>query len=194
MKITCSQFENLLSFYMNNDLSDALKTAFEEHMKECNYCREKYAVVHSIVDNIKDAYNQFIYSDENGVGVNMTKYAENRADKNENSDMYDDYNNVELSAYIDNELPDDRSIKIRRSIGSRPKVRKKIERLYKLRKIMHNCQIEAKNSFRTDYSIAKVHTLNENYTQRKTYMHCLIFIMLVVASAIASLWMIIHLI
>lgn len=35
MKISCNQFEGLISFYLNNELNETLKEAFEEHLKEC---------------------------------------------------------------------------------------------------------------------------------------------------------------
>jgi len=192
MKISCSQFENLLSFYLNKDLTDNLKNAFEQHLKECNYCKEKYKIICSIINNIKNAYEQFINSEHLPFQTNNTEILEENT--NQTADIYNGINNIELSAYIDNELPDERSIKIRQDIGSKPKTRKKLEKLYNLRKLLKNSYSEEKNNLKIDFSKNIIKIFNENYTHRKVYMHCLIFIMLVIGSVIVSILFIVHLI
>lgn len=181
MKITCNQFENLLSFYVNNELTDNLKQAFEDHLNICPQCREKYSIIHSIIDEIKEAYNKFINSED----YRITKTVEEDCVKT-------DCNLLELSAYVDNELPEERSVKIRQSIVSRPNVRKKVEKLYKLRKILTESFIDEKNSLKSDFSRSIVRSLNENYEYRRAYIHCLIFIMVIVASVVLSVWFIFH--
>ena len=45
MEITCAQMDVLLSFYIEGDLSKALKIKVEEHLKNCSSCRAKYNIV-----------------------------------------------------------------------------------------------------------------------------------------------------
>lgn len=171
MKITCNQFEGLLSFYLNNDLGENLTSMVEEHLKECPHCKMKYEVIHSIIDDIKDAYKQFIDGDEFVVAR-------------------DDSGNVspkDLSAYIDNELSDEHSVKIRRSIVARPKLREKVDKLYKLRKFMSDSFREQKSRLKTDFSKDIVRNTDKTLKTRQAYYHCIGFILFVIGVVCLSL-------
>ena len=52
MEITCAQMDVLLSFYIEGDLSKALKIKVEEHLKNCSSCRAKYNIVKGMPDLI----------------------------------------------------------------------------------------------------------------------------------------------
>lgn len=161
MKITCSQFEGLISFYLNNELSETLKEAFEEHLRECPTCHIRYNMLSSIITDLKDAYNQIIVEE-------------------------DDIQLRELSAYIDNELDDEVSVKMRRNIIAKPLLRKKLESLYNLRKIMNNEFDAQKNKLRNDYSKSIVRGLDTNSSNRHAYLHCVAFIMFVIGIVFVS--------
>ena len=53
MEITCAQMDVLLSFYIEGDLSKALKIKVEEHLKNCSSCRAKYNIVKGMLDDLK---------------------------------------------------------------------------------------------------------------------------------------------
>ena len=186
MELSCNQFESLLSFYINHELKDNIKEAFEEHLCHCQRCKEKYEIVCSIINEVRLAYDKYISSNDFKELAPAYTYEDD-------SDYDEDSSSFELSAYIDNELPEDRNIKIRQSIGSKPKVRKKVEKLYGLRKILMSSFNEQKNSLKTDYSKNIVKTLNYNYEYKQAYIHCLGFLMFVMLTLVTSLLIIMHL-
>ena len=55
MEITCAQMDVLLSFYIEGDLSKALKIKVEEHLKNCSSCRAKYNIVKGMLDDLKSS-------------------------------------------------------------------------------------------------------------------------------------------
>ena len=96
MEITCAQMDVLLSFYIEGDLSKALKIKVEEHLKNCSSCRAKYNIVKGMLDDLKSSIDD----------------KEEICSANSNSQYRIFQNNQ--SAYIDNELPSDESIKIKK--------------------------------------------------------------------------------
>ncbi len=180
MKITCSQFEGLISFYLNNELSETLKEAFEEHLRECPTCHIRYNMLSSIITDLKDAYNQIIVEENSGIKVcdDASEYIDDVEE--------DDIQLRELSAYIDNELDDEVSVKMRRNIIAKPLLRKKLESLYNLRKIMNNEFDAQKNKLRNDYSKSIVRGLDTNSSNRHAYLHCVAFIMFVIGIVFVS--------
>ena len=56
MEITCLQMDVLISFYIDGELSDALKTKVEEHLKECPVCRAKLNIISSLFTDVKKKY------------------------------------------------------------------------------------------------------------------------------------------
>ena len=69
MKISCNQFEGLISFYLNNELNETLKEAFEEHLKECPTCHIRYNMLSSIITDLKDSYNQIIVEENSNMNI-----------------------------------------------------------------------------------------------------------------------------
>jgi len=172
MKITCAQFEGLISFYLNDELSENLKTAFEEHLSSCPSCHIRYNMLSSIIDELKDAYSQII-TEENAEDIPFAEIAGSCEDT-------ENISQSELSAYIDNELDDEFSIKMRRNIIAKPNLRKKLETLYNLRKIMTDSFDNQKNKLKTDYSKSIIRELDVNAASHNAYFHCIAFIMFVI--------------
>ena len=96
MEITCAQMDVLLSFYVEGDLSKALKAKVEEHLKKCPTCREKYEIIKTMIQDLKTSVDdrEEIYSSKS-------------------NGQYRIFQN-NLSAYVDNELPQDDTYHIRR--------------------------------------------------------------------------------
>ncbi len=172
MKISCKQFEELIAFYINDELSESLKNAFVEHLHNCPNCHLKFNMLNSIVSDLKDAYNQLIYEQNN------TDISEVIEDNNEDL--------TNLSAYIDNELNDDVNIQIRRNIVAKPALRKKIERLYNMRKILTDSFNDEKNRLRTDFSRDIVKRVQAKPAQNESYIQCFIFLAFVISMTIIS--------
>ena len=177
MKINCNQFENLFSFYLNGDLSVPMKEAFEQHLRECHQCCVKFDILKNIIGDIKEAYNKFIAEED---------YFETEV-------VTQEYvTGSELSAYIDNELSDENSVKIRRNIIAKPKVREKIDKLYKLRKIMSDSFAEQKKRLKTDFAKDIVGQMNKQNFRNNAYVHCIAFILFVVTVFVFSIWILFH--
>ena len=185
MKLTCSQFEGLITFYIDNELSESLKKSFEEHLHECAGCSMKFKVIKSIVEDIKNAYDKVLREN---------KYEDN-IEKETVNDTYietDELNHLDLSAYIDNELSDENNIRVRRNIIVKPSIRKKIEKMYKLRKILSGSFNEQKNILRSDYSKDVMRTINSNFSTKEVCIHCFLFILIVISAVALSVWVVIQ--
>ena len=69
MEITCTQMDVLISFYIEGDLSKALKEKVTEHLKQCPACRAKYDIIKSMLDDLKssleDSKEDEVYSSAN---------------------------------------------------------------------------------------------------------------------------------
>ena len=135
MEITCAQMDVLISFYIEGDLSKALKTKVEEHLKKCSVCRAKYDIIKTMLQDLKESLDE----NEPEVVTSAT-----------NSQYRLFQNN--LSAYIDNELPPEENIKIKKFTINNKKARKELENTYNIRKLMNDSFHKTKSEFRQDFS------------------------------------------
>ena len=126
MEITCAQMDVLLSFYIEGDLSKALKIKVEEDLKNCSSIDDKEEICSA---NSNSQYRIFP-------------------------------NN--LSAYIDNELPSDESIKIKKYTINNKKARKELEDTYNIRRLMSESFNKTKMDARQDFSRNVIRQLNPN--------------------------------
>ena len=140
MKLTCSQMDVLLSFYINGDLSSSLKTQVEEHMSSCASCRAKFDIVKNMLEELK----QDLKID------NKTS----RLEKENHSITSEHYRafSENLSAYIDNELTNEESIKLKKFTINNTTARKDLENAYQLRKLMNDSLKKAKSESKQDFS------------------------------------------
>lgn len=148
MEITCAQMDVLISFYIEGDLSKALKEKVEEHLKECSACRAKYDIIKTMLQELHDSVEEKteeVYS--NGISSQYRIFRNN------------------LSAYVDNELPQDESIKIKKFTINNKKARKELEDTYNIRKLMNESFRKTKLDAKQDFSrnIIKQLDLNEEY-------------------------------
>lgn len=180
MKITCKQFEELIPFYLNDELSENLKNAFVEHLHNCPNCHIKFNMLNSIVNDLKDAYNQLIFESS----CDDEKVIDIIEEEEETQELHE--LNTNLSAYIDNELNDDINVQIRRNIISKPALRKKIEKLYNIRKLMTDSFNDEKNKLRTDFSKDIVKKIQAKPNQTENFNQCFIFIGVVISIVMVS--------
>ena len=138
MEITCLQMDVLISFYIDGELSDALKTKVEEHLKECPVCRAKLNIISSLFTDVKKKYcpdkKEEIYS----TGTHSSR-------------QYQFFKN-NLSAYVDNELPEEENVKIRKYTIGNKKARKELEDAFRIRKLMKDSFRKSKNDSKPDFS------------------------------------------
>lgn len=135
MEITCAQMDVLISFYIEGDLSKTLKGKVEEHLKTCSVCRAKYDIIKTMLQDLKDSL------DENEAEV-VTSATNSQYRLFQNN----------LSAYIDNELPPEENIKIKKFTINNKKARKELENTYNIRKLMNDSFHKTKSEFRQDFS------------------------------------------
>ena len=131
-KLTCDQVGALLSFYVEDKLSTKLSRYVKEHIENCPACLEKY-------NKMKNMINRFM---------------EIQTDEIENpyiTKQYEDFK-TNLSAYIDNELNDFESIKIKKIAISNPLARQDLENIYIYKKLLHTSFEKTKSEFKNDFS------------------------------------------
>ena len=148
MEITCLQMDVLISFYIDGELSDALKQRVEEHLKECPACRAKFSIIRSLFSDLKNIKNS-----EN------EKQEEIYSTKPHSSKQYQFFRN-NLSAYIDNELPEEENVKIKKYSIINKKARKDLEDSYRIRKIMRESFKKTNSEMKPDITKNVLKNLN----------------------------------
>lgn len=138
INLTCTQVSALLSFYIDDKLSCQLKQFVEAHLATCPTCRAKLDALQNMVRSLKDVHQRL---------------ADVKTDSHEHPDS-DQYNNFKtnLSAYVDNELSNEESIKIKKYVISNAKAREDLENMYKLKKVLSNSFEKTKNEAKDDYA------------------------------------------
>lgn len=142
MKLTCSQMDVLLTFYIDGDLSASLRNQVEEHLRNCSACRAKYDIIKSMILDLKNSFDNI---DEEFTNNN------NSYNTQVTSQQYRLFKN-DLSAYIDNELTNDENIKIKKFTINNPKARQDLEDSYNIRKLMNDSFKKIKSEARHDFS------------------------------------------
>ncbi len=144
MEITCAQMDVLLSFYIEGDLSKALKEKVDEHLKKCPACREKYEIIKTMIEDLKTSVEEKeeIYSSKS------------------NSQYRIFQNN--LSAYVDNELPANESIKMKKFTINNKQARKELEDTYNIRRLMSESFNKTKHDIKQDFARNVLKQLNPN--------------------------------
>ena len=135
MEITCTQMDVLLSFYIEGDLSKALKAKVEEHLKNCPTCRTKLEIISSLLKDLKESVEN-----EQEEVLSSTTNSQYRLFQNN------------LSAYVDNELPQEENIKIKKFTINNKKARKELENTYSIRKLMNDSFQKTKSESKQDFS------------------------------------------
>lgn len=140
MEITCAQMDVLITFYIEGDLSKALKQKVEEHLKKCADCRTKYEIIKSMLNDLRCSVNNNIGEEQEAVSAQSAISQQYQVFKSN------------LSAYIDNELPSEENIKIKKFTISNKQARKELEDTYNIRRLMNNSFKKSKNELKPDFS------------------------------------------
>ena len=135
MKLTCSQMDVLISFYIEGDLSSALKKQVEEHLESCQTCKAKLEVLEALFTEMKSTVNSKV----------------NLNNERKNSEQYKIFQS-NLSAYMDNELPSNENIKIKKFTINNKSARKELQDNYNIRKIMSDSFRKTKNETKADFT------------------------------------------
>jgi len=156
MEITCLQMDVLISFYIEGDLSQSLKEKVEEHLQKCPNCRAKYDIIYSLFSEMRS--------------INDTELQKNDICNTSNctSQNYRVFKN-NLSAYIDNELNTEDSIKLKKYTINNKNARKELEDAYNIRKLMNDSFNKTKNQAKNDFSKKIVKQIRENNTKSMNF-------------------------
>ena len=141
MKLTCAQMDVLISFYIEGDLSKALKAQVENHLKNCAVCKAKYDIIKSMLADLKSCVtNDFPDIQSDTYVAAQTRSQQYRLFKNN------------LSAYIDNELPTEEGIKIKKFTINNKTARKELEDSYNIRRLLHDSFRKCKENSKYDFA------------------------------------------
>lgn len=140
-QLTCDQVSALMSFYLEDKLSAKLSEFVRKHLESCPECMEKYLQMKNMLTKFMDIQNEEL---ENPY---ITK-------------QYEDFKS-NLSAYIDNELDNTDSIKIKKIAISNPLARQDLEDIYTFKKLLHDSFEKTKSEFKNDYSKSIINKLQE---------------------------------
>ena len=127
MKLTCSQMDVLITFYIDKELSSNLKSQVEDHLKNCPTCRAKYDIVKSMIIELKNSYENNNKTPNKQVKNSKISSEQFRLFKNN------------LSAYVDNEL-------------NNLQARKELEDNYNIRKLMQESFKKSESEAKRDFS------------------------------------------
>ena len=143
MKLTCTQMDVLISFYIDGELSSSLKTQVEDHIKSCASCRAKYDIIKSMLVELKNNFNIKDDKEQNKEleGKTSTTTSQQYRLFQEN-----------LSAYIDNELNNEENLKVKKFAINNNKARKELETNYNIRKLMIDSFKKTKSEAKYDFS------------------------------------------
>ena len=129
----------LISFYIDGDLSKALKSQVEEHLRECPNCRAKYDIIKSMLADLKNSFDV------------QEEYAPSEVSSSCTSQQYRLFKN-NLSAYIDNELDNEDNTKTKKFTINNKNARKALEDSYNIKKLMNDSFRKTKSDAKQDFS------------------------------------------
>ena len=154
MEITCLQMDVLISFYIDGDLSEALKRKVEAHLEECSACRAKFNIISSLFADYKTpkkCEKQEVYT-TNTHSAKQYQFFKNN-----------------LSAYMDNELPQEESVKMKKYTITNKNARKELEDAFHIRKLLRDSFRKTKSETRPDFSKNIMKQISEKYRNELSF-------------------------
>ncbi len=130
-ELTCSQVMALMNFYIENKLTPKLHGFVDAHLQHCEKCRKVYSKAMSAS---KKAGDFTITSEDSFI-----------------TPQYQDFRN-KLSAYVDNELNEHDSVKMKKIVITNPAARRDLENMLNFKRLMHNSFERSKNEWKNDYT------------------------------------------
>ena len=144
-ELICTKVISLLSLYIDGKLSLMQKEFVDEHLKHCSKCREKYNNLKNLLHNLKHNYPEKIQPDKNKSNTRKNNF---------------EYSNDNLSAYFDNELPFEESVKLKKYIMKMPLAREELKKVYELQKLLHKNLENTRKKMPYDFSKIIIQKIN----------------------------------
>ena len=147
-KLICAKVNSMLSLYLDGKLSPVQEEFVKQHLSQCGNCLEKYNNLKKLLDVLQVSYLQSNAQKVDTV-LKINEY---------------EYYQQNLSAYFDNELSFDESVRLKHYIVKIPFARQELQKMYNLQKLMQkNCSY-IKKKMNQDFS---KNIINKFYTNRK---------------------------
>lgn len=147
-KLTCEQVMALMSFYVENKLSEQLAKQVKEHLDECFECAESFKNFQQMLGKFLD-----IESQNETQEVNMEQF---------NTKQYKNFKQ-NLSAYLDNELDINENLRIKKIAISNPLARKDLESMFTYKRLLSESFKKTENEIKEDYSKDVLMKLKNGY-------------------------------
>ncbi len=168
-ELTCNQVIALMNFYVEDKLNSKLKEYVDEHLRNCPKCRAIYMRSKKIVNQV---------------------LSENPNEKYQTK-QYEEFKN-NISAYIDNELDEKTSVRIKKIAITNPLARKDLEDMYTFKRLLHNSFDKTKSEWKSDYSKYIINKLNQYEEIEDPFTKIIgafaVMIMLIVIGFLATLY------
>ena len=136
-RFVCEQIEILLSYYIHGDINDRIRYFIETHLQKCSTCRIRYEF---LKNKIKDMH------------LAKAKIDTLKSKKIIPISLYNDNFKEKMSAYIDNELSNEESLKFKKYAIANPPVKTELENMYKIKNVLNLSYEKTKNNFKEDFS------------------------------------------
>lgn len=150
-ELTCNQVIALMSFYVEDKLKSKLKEYVDEHLKKCPKCRE-------------------IYMQSKKIAAHVLSLTEENSDDNPYyTKQYEIFRN-NLSAYVDNELNEQESIRIKKIAISNPLARKDLEDMYSFKRMLHNSFDKTRSDWKNDYSKIIINKIDSSIKRKDPFI------------------------
>lgn len=150
-KISCKQVQAIMPFYLKGSVNPVLCEIIEEHLENCDKCKEYYL---NAIENFTSINN---LADNSVLPSNF--------EQNFKTNEYKNFKQ-KLSAYLDSELEDNENIKIKKMTISNPLARKDLEDMYSFKRLLHSSFSRTKDNCNFDFSkeiIKKISDSSSNY-------------------------------
>ena len=170
-QLTCNQVTALLTYYVENKLNDQLKQYVEYHLSTCPECNKKYQKLKRIANNFSEISKKINSEDSESDNTYRTK-------------QYEEFRS-NLSAYIDNELSDEESIRIKKIAISNPIARRDLEDIYTFKHLLRCSFDKTKHDVKEDFSKNVLSQIYSLHTTDKLDMFYLIMTIFTVIIALA---------
>lgn len=135
--LTCSQVIALLTYYVQGKTNYQVTNFIESHLKKCKSCRDKLETLKKVLQNL-NAEKIKIDNLEVKKVVPISSYGNNFIEK--------------MSAYLDNELSDEDTVRFKKFAIANPPVRKELENMYKLKNAINSSFEKTRNNFKEDFT------------------------------------------
>ena len=171
MVLNCRQVEMLLSFYIDGDLSYDLRKSINEHLSYCTSCKNKYDLLKNFYADMENSY------------VNLTNIKPKSFEQTK--EQYSFFKN-NLSAYIDNELSAEETIKLKKYTINNQKAKHELEKSYKLKSMLQDDFIKTKNNMKSNFSekvLAEINT-SKKLNRIDFYLKTMALIIIICVGAI----------